>query len=115
MDFELILFLPHLFTPVSLFTQLNGDQSAFQRRFTKELMRLGEIDRRVAHLEAQLIANELPYVKPGDLAEESAQVVAAREPSADMVDAIEVPCKCKSSTVQCSTVQCPSRKQNKLE
>ena len=64
--------------------QLNSDQSAFQRRFTKEIARISEVDRRVAQMEAMLIANEVPYIKMEDAPLEE------KEASADVLDRIEV-------------------------
>ncbi len=63
---------------------MNSDQSAFQRRFTKEIARISEVDRKVAQMEAMLIANEVPYIKMEDAPLEE------KEAPIDVLDRVEV-------------------------
>ena len=64
--------------------QLNADQTAFQRRFTKEISRIGEIERKTMQLENMMLANNVTYIKIEDLP------VEENEASADVLDRLEV-------------------------
>jgi hypothetical protein len=63
--------------------QMNSDQSAFQRLFTKEITRISDIERLCGQMEQQLITADLPYVKAQELPVETKEMVP------DILDRLE--------------------------
>eukprot|EP00455_Lapot_gusevi_P028790 TRINITY_DN3084_c0_g2_i6.p1 TRINITY_DN3084_c0_g2~~TRINITY_DN3084_c0_g2_i6.p1 ORF type:complete len:581 (+),score=196.23 TRINITY_DN3084_c0_g2_i6:104-1846(+) len=65
-------------------TDLNAELNSFQRRYIKEIQRITEIERKLGHIETQMIQNDISYLKIADLDE-----FDLKQPTDDVLDQIE--------------------------